>query len=213
MVGASVEVLKGEVLKAGKQGGKDVGAVSKPTRTATPAKSVLPAIQRLNLLPFNNWKALHYLILLSFTTWGCTTETTTYQVEPIEVGVNDEAKVRAKQSRQFIQALYNQVYQRALPPSEAVALDEFMRSIGDRQVAIELVVAKMVSDTAARLPDTQLLAGDPETFIGQLYRRFYVRDATQAELSWWVNYLETHPEVDVASVVFAFVTAEEYRYY
>jgi len=40
-----------------------------------------------------------------------------------------------------------------------------------------------------------------------------VRDATQAEKSWWVNYLETHPDVDVAQVVFAFVTANEYRYY
>ncbi len=144
---------------------------------------------------------------------ACTEETTSYELEQVEIGVNDDAKTRAKRQRQFLQTLYNHIYQAPLPPGEAVALDELLRSIGDRQVAIELVVAKMVSDSAAALPPASELRNDPEAFITALYRRLYVRDATQAELSWWVNYLETHPDVDVAQIVFAFVTATEYRYY
>jgi hypothetical protein len=144
---------------------------------------------------------------------SCTERTTSFDLDPVEVGVADEAKSRAKRQRQFIQALYNHIYQAPLPPGEAVAIDELLRSIGDNQVAIEVVTAKMVADPRAALPPVTEMRNDPEAFIAQIYRRFYVRDATQAELSWWVNYLETHPEVDVAQVVFAFVTANEYRYY
>ena len=71
----------------------------------------------------------------------------------------------------------------------------------------------MVADPNADLPSLTEMRNDPDTFISDLYRRLYVRDATAAEKSWWVNYLETHPDVDVAQVVFSFITANEYRYY
>ena len=164
-------------------------------------------------LPFFTLSRFSLFTLALFTFLSCTERTTSYELEPIEVGVNDEAKERAKRQRQLIQTLYNHIYQAPLPPAEAVAIDELLRSFGDSQVAIEVVVAKMVSDPAADLPSAQQLRDDPESLVAQLYRRLYVRDATQAELSWWVSYLETHPEVDVAQVVYAFVTANEYRYY
>lgn len=156
---------------------------------------------------------LFYSILICLLLASCTEQTTSYQLDDVEIGVQDEAKTKAKRQRQFLQTLYNHIYQAPLPPAEAIALDELLRSIGDSQVGIEIVVAKMVNDPNARLPALQELRDDPETFIGSLYSRLYVRDATQAELSWWVNYLETHPDVDVAQVVYAFVTANEYRYY
>jgi hypothetical protein len=144
---------------------------------------------------------------------SCTERSTSFEIEPIEIGVADDAKTRAKRQRQFLQTLYNHIYQAPLPPSDAVALDELLRSIGDSQLAIEVVVAKMVADPNADLPSLTEMRNDPETFISDLYRRLYVRDATAAEKSWWVNYLETHPDVDVAQVVFSFITANEYRYY
>lgn len=175
----------------------DAGAV-RPTRSATTAR-------------LNSHFSLFTLLL--FTLISCTERATTYELEPIEIGVADGAKERTKRQRQLIQTLYNHVYQAPLPPAEAVAIDELLRSFGDSQVALEVVVAKMVSDADAALPTEAERRDDPEAFAARLYRRLYVRDATQAELSWWVNYLETHPDVDVAQVVFAFVTADEYRYY
>lgn len=154
-----------------------------------------------------------FITLVLLTAGSCTERSATFELDPIEIGVGDDAKTRAKRERQFIQTLYNHIYQAPLPPSKAVALDELLRSIGDRQLAIEVVVAKMVDDPTADLPSLTDMRDDPETFTSNLYRRLYVRDATQAELSWWVNYLETHPDVDVAQVVFSFVTANEYRYY
>ncbi len=153
------------------------------------------------------------ILLFILTAASCTERSTSFEIEPIEIGVADDAKTRAKRQRQFLQTLYNHIYQAPLPPSDAVALDELLRSIGDSQLAIEVVVAKMVDDPNADLPSLTEMRNDPETFISDLYRRLYVRDATAAEKSWWVNYLETHPDVDVAQVVFSFVTANEYRYY
>ncbi len=157
--------------------------------------------------------SLLLLGVLSLSLAACTEQSTVYEVETVAIGVTDEVKTKAKRERQFIQTLYNHIYQAPLPPGEAVALDEVVRSIGDRQVAIELIVAKMIDDPRAVLPPRATLRDNPESFVAALYRRFYVRDATQAELSWWVNYLETHPDVDVAQVIYAFVTADEYRYY
>jgi len=166
-------------------------------------------------IPIINYqfRLLTLILSLLFAATSCTERSTSFEIDTIEIGVADEAKERAKRERQFIQTLYNQIYQAPLPPSDAVAFSELFQSIGDRQVAIEVIVAKMVADPNAVLPSLTDLRGDPEAFTAQLYRRLYVRDATQAELSWWVNYLETHPDVDVAQVVFAFVTANEYRYY
>lgn len=145
---------------------------------------------------------------------ACTVETTVHEVAPVEVGVAAEgAKTRAKQQRQFLQTLHAHVYQAPLSPADAVALDELLRSVGDKQVGVELVVAKMVADPGARLPSDADLRADPEGVVGEVYRRFYVREATRAELSWWGNYVDTHPEVDVQQLVYAFVTAAEYRYY
>lgn len=152
--------------------------------------------------------ALGLLLLAS-----CTEERVVYEPESFELGTGTSPDLRLKRDRQFVQTLYNHIYQAALPPAEASAIDEILRAIGDRQVAIEMIVARMVSDSRAQLPSAELMRNDPADFIALLYRRLYVRQANEAELSWWVNYLQTHPEVDVAQVVYAFVTAEEYRYY
>ena len=167
-------------------------------------------------LSINNYQfrlAAVLFSILMLAASSCTERSTSFELDPIEIGVADDAKTRAKRQRQFLQTLYNHIYQAPLPPSDAVALDELLRSIGDSQLAIEVVVAKMVADPDADLPSITEMRNDPETFISELYRRLYVRDATVAEKSWWVNYLETHPDVDVAQVVFSFVTANEYRYY
>jgi len=149
------------------------------------------------------------LVLLA----ACTERSTAYDLDPIEVGVNDEAKTRVKRQRQFVQTLYNHIYQKPISPDDAAAIDQLLRSIGDSQVAIELVVAKMVSDSTAVLPTEAALDADPGLVVADLYKRLFVRSATSAELSWWTNYLETHPEVDVGQLVYAFATSTEYRYY
>lgn len=159
-------------------------------------------------------KSLIWSLCFGLLAWAaCTEERVIYEPESFELGAGNSPELRLKRDRQFVQTLYNHIYQAALPPAEASAIDEILRSIGDRQIAIEMIVARMVSDPRAQLPPASQLRDDPEAFIGGLYRRLFVRQAQQAELSWWVNYLRTHPEVDVAQVVYAFVTSEEYRYY
>jgi hypothetical protein len=165
----------------------------------------------MNMQAFNPRLLLLALGLLLLA--SCTEERVVYEPESFELGTGTSPDLRLKRDRQFVQTLYNHIYQAALPPAEASAIDEILRAIGDRQVAIEMIVARMVSDPRAQLPSAELMRNDPADFIALLYRRLYVRQANEAELSWWVNYLQTHPEVDVAQVVYAFVTAEEYRYY
>ncbi|MEO1713972.1 MAG: hypothetical protein AAFU60_11635, partial [Bacteroidota bacterium] len=63
------------------------------------------------------------------------------------------------------------------------------------------------------IPSNQEMRADIETFIEETYKRFYVRIPTEAEKTWWINYLESNTDVDPELVYFSFATSNEYYFY
>ena len=151
-----------------------------------------------------------FLLLLAV---GCTEETVVYEVNPVTVTSNNGGKTKLKSTEQFLNVAYANLYQTALSPTELARLSDVVASIGDKQVAYETVIAKMMSDPAVVLPSTEDMRADLPAFITATYQRFYVRNPTEAEKTWWVNYLETRTNLTAEEVYFTFATSNEYAFY
>jgi len=151
--------------------------------------------------------------LLFFLLSSCTEETVIYDVNPITVTQNNGGKTKEKSTEQFLNVAYANLYQTALSPSKLVELTNIVNSIGDKQVAYETVIAKMMSDGDVVLPSTESMRADLGAFISETYTRFYVRNPTEAEKTWWINYLTTRTNLTAEHVYYAFATSNEYSFY
>ena len=126
---------------------------------------------------------------------------------------NNGVKTKAKTTEQFLNIVYANLYQVPLSPNDLVRMSELILSIGDKKIAYETVIARMMNDPDIQLPDTGAMRADLNAFVGDTYRRFFVRDPTQAERAWWINYLETNTNLTAEEVYFAFATSDEYGFY
>lgn len=144
---------------------------------------------------------------------SCTENAYVYEVNEITVEPNNAEKNKEKSSGQYLAILYANLFQKPLSASELVDLSELIASIGDKQVAYETIIAKFLSSPDVIIPSKSEMDANIGQFVNDTYQRFYVRFPTQAEQAYFVNYLESHPEVTPELVYFAFATSAEYNYY
>ena len=88
-----------------------------------------------------------------------------------------------------------------------------IESVGDKQVAFDILLSKYMNDPKVILPTVESMKQDPEGFIRNTYRRFLVREPTEAELNWMLNYIKSRPNVTPEQFYFAFGTCNEHFHY
>ncbi len=164
---------------------------------------------------FYHWRSLSLLLfcLSLLTTFSCKEKSYVYEVNEVTVTPNSAEKDKDKTTNQFVSILYSNLYQQALSPDQQVDLSELIASIGDKQLAYETIIAKFLTDPDIVLPSAAEMRADPTQFVIDTYRRFLVRTPTQAELAFFVNYIESRPDVTPEMVYVAFATCNEYFYY
>ena len=89
------------------------------------------------------------------------------------------------------------MFQKALSANELVEIKNCIESIGDKEVAHEIVLSNFMNKTGVTLPSDSLMRADINVFIEKTYKRFYVRDLTEAEREFFLNFFESHPNVSV----------------
>ena len=154
---------------------------------------------------------IYFFLIISL--FACIEKSYVHEVNEIDVAQNNADKNKEKTPEIFINIAYANLYQEALSANRLVDATEAVTSIGDKQVAYETLIAKMMADPDVVLPTNAEMRADLETFIEDTYRRFYVRIPTEAEKTWWINYLESHPNLTAEHVFFAMATSNEYNYY
>lgn len=157
-------------------------------------------------------KFLLFLLAITLTT-ACKKKNYYYEVNEVEVNPNNANKDKLKSTEQFVSILYSNLFQQAASPTQIAEMSALIRSIGDKQLAYETVVAKLMEDGAFSFPSSAEMHGNLEAFITETYKRFYVRLPSEVEKAWWVNYLESRPEISSELVYYAFVTSNEYYFY
>jgi hypothetical protein len=76
-----------------------------------------------------------------------------------------------------------------------------------------MLVSKYMNDPDVKIPSESSMRDDPEAFVRDTYTRFLVRQPTEAELQWMINFIESRPSLTPELVYFSFATSNEHVHY
>jgi hypothetical protein len=144
---------------------------------------------------------------------SCKESYVVYGVEDLEITPVNAGKDKAKSDAQYISVLYTNMFQAAIGPNQMLQAQNAIESIGDKQVAYDILVSKYMNDPDVKLPTNASMREDPETFVRNTYKRFLIRQPTEAELQWMINYIVSRPSLTSELVYFSFATSNEHFHY
>lgn len=150
---------------------------------------------------------------LSVLAISCKKDDIIYDVNQVNATSYNANKNKLKTISQYISILYANLFQKALSANELVEITNCIESIGDKEVAHEIVLSNFMNKSEVTMPSDSLMRTDINAFIEQTYKRFYVRDLTEAEREFFLNFFASHPDVSVEMVYSAFSLSNEYQFY
>jgi len=167
--------------------------------------------------PISNNPILRILIVLAiFTTMlfsSCQDRYTVYGIDDIDISPVNSEKNKPKTDQQYISILYTNLFQKAIGPNQMLDALKAIESIGDKQIAFDMLVSKYMNDPDVILPSPESMREEPEQFVRDTYTRFLVRQPTEAELQWMINYINSRPALTPELVYYSFATCNESYHY
>ena len=157
-------------------------------------------------------KILFLLLCFSLLFSSCRKDDV-YELNEINATSYNANKNKLKSTNQFISIVYANLFQEALSANELVEISRCIQSIGDKQVAHEIVLSNFMNKEGVIIPSDSLMRDDLNLFIEETYKRFFVRDITEAEREFFLSFFESHPNVSAEMVYMAFSLSNEYQYY
>ncbi len=156
------------------------------------------------------------LLVASFAASGCKKKeefTDIYELDGLSAVPNSTGKIKLKTDEQYVSILYANLYQKGITTRLLSETTDAIYSVGDKQIAHESIVAKFMADPLIKIPTNQAMRADLDKFLEETYKRFFVRNISEAERAWFKNYITVTPEVTVEFVYTAFAISTEYQYY
>jgi len=136
-----------------------------------------------------------------------------YQVNSAYIYESKAQKFKNKNEAEYISILYTSLYQKAIDPMELFQAQSVLYSIGDQNVAKEMLLSGYFNNPKIIIPSNAEMRKDISIFIDETYKRFYLRYPSEAEKAYFTNYIKNNPEVTVELIYTAFSTSEEYSFY
>lgn len=153
------------------------------------------------------------IIFLMFFLASCQKDFYVYEIDDQTILPVNSQKIKPKSITQYISILYTNFFQKAISPNSMLSAQKAIESIGDKQVAFDILLSKYMNDPKVIIPTKAEMLKDPEAFIRATYKRFLVREPTEAELNWMLNYITSRPNVTPEHFYFAFGTCNEHFHY
>ena len=70
-----------------------------------------------------------------------------------------------------------------------------------------------MNKTDVIIPSDSIMRADLDLFLEETYKRFFVRNITEAEREFFLNYLNANPNVSCEMVYMSFALSNEYQFY
>ena len=157
-------------------------------------------------------KRLLYILSILLIVSSCKKDDV-YELNEVNATSYNANKDKLKSSNQFISILYANLFQEALSANELFEISRCIQSIGDKEVAHEIVFSNFMNKNGVIIPSDSLMRDNLDLFIEDTYKRFFVRDITEAEREFFISFFESHPNVSAEMVYMAFALSNEYQYY
>ena len=136
-----------------------------------------------------------------------------YVVNPVTSLPPNAGKTKQKTDQQYVAILHANLFQVALSANQIFEISQCIESIGDKEVAREVIISNFMNESGVKMPSNQQMRADIATFIRDTYNRFLVRNPTEAEITYFENYISANPNVTPELVYFSFALSNEYLFY
>ena len=158
-------------------------------------------------------KYILFILIFSFCFSACKEEDLVYDINQLQSSSYNANKNKLKSISQYISIVYANLFQQALSSNELVEITRCIESIGDKEVAHEIILSNFMNSQDVILPSDSLMRADLDVFLEDTYKRFYVRDITKAEREFFLNFLNSNPNVSAEMVYMSFALSNEYQFY
>lgn len=158
---------------------------------------------------------LSVLFLLLFL--QCTkNKNTNYEiVETASYGDNLN-KDKDKTNIEFHSILSTNLFQKPSSINELTRTDRVIQSCGDKTLINEVIISNYMNSNQVILPSRRRMIDSTERFVEETYIRFFIRRPTQAEKTWFINFINanaSNPSFRPELVYTAFSASDEYMFY
>lgn len=136
-----------------------------------------------------------------------------FELNNVELYSSAAEKDKRKSNAQFISILHTNLFQLAISSGEVFELDEAFRSIGDQDLAREVLISNFFNETGVALPTVTEMNTNLDLFVEETFKRFFVRTPNEAEKTWVKNFINTNPQLTPENIYFAFAISNEYQFY
>ncbi len=136
-----------------------------------------------------------------------------FELNNVELYSSAAEKDKRKSNAQFISILHTNLFQLAISSGEVFELDEAFRSIGDQDLAREVLISNFFNETGVALPTVTEMNANLDLFVEETFKRFFVRTPNEAEKTWVKNFINTNPQLTPENIYFAFAISNEYQFY
>jgi hypothetical protein len=161
-----------------------------------------------------SFKILNIIILISIASISCSREIDVqYQLNEVDVFEAKSQKIKAKNEAEYISILYTNLFQQAISPVQLFQSQNVLYSIGDQNVAKEMLLSNYFNRTDIQIPSDIEMRLNLEKFIIDTYKRFLLRLPSEGEKSYFMRYIQARPNLSVEMVYTAFAASDEYNFY
>ena len=159
-------------------------------------------------------KKFAYLISMLVFLAACTVEKEyQYEVDDVTVTQEGSEKTNRKSTSEFISIAYADLFGTTIPQTKLVNLSVAYSSFGDLAVIEERIVSNLINDSTAHIPTSVSVNGDTLQFVINTYKKFYNRNPNEFEKYKWLQMIRSDAGVSAATMYFAMMTSDEYRFY
>jgi hypothetical protein len=140
-------------------------------------------------------------------------EETLFEINDVALYGSAAEKDKQKTNQQYVSILYTNLFQTALSGNDVFNLNNCFLSIGDQELAREVLISNYFNQEGVQLPTIEEMNADIDAFIEDTYKRFFVRYPTEAEKTWIKNFIQGNPFMTPELVFFSFALSNEYLFY
>lgn len=147
---------------------------------------------------------------------ACQKREVEYQVVKTPSTGDNLNKDKAKSNIEFHSILSTNLFQKPSSINELSRIDRVMQSCGDKTLINEVIISNYMNKSNVKLPSRQMMVDSTDRFIEETYIRFFIRRPTEAEKTWFRNYInanKSNPAFRPELVYTAFSASDEYMFY
>jgi hypothetical protein len=155
-------------------------------------------------------------IVLLLILGSCKKNSAQYEVVETNSYGDNLNKDKSKSNIEFHSILSTNLFQKPSSVNELSRIDRVIQSCGDKTLINEVIISNYMNSAKVRLPSRRMMTDSTERFVEETYTRFFIRKPTEAEKTWFINFInsnKSNPNFRPELVYTAFAASDEYMFY